>query len=298
MTYSLAERAPAAAQGALLQTARGHADAALDRDPRDAAALEARGLVRWRQAAGEADTAVARARLNEAERDLRAALAADPERASAWATLSQVLRFRGRFAEADLAARRALSQDAYLAEADDILHRLYSSALALGDHPAAWTECERGRRQFPADWRFVECGLTLMREDTLRAADVDGAWKRVAELDRLDPPARARAEGRTYSPVYRRALVAAVLARAGARDSARAVLARTRRDAASDAESRVALAYDEAYALLLLGERAEAQRVMRAYVDARPALRSYLMRDPLVRGLLATAAPGATASPP
>ncbi|HEX6913255.1 MAG TPA: hypothetical protein VF142_22780, partial [Longimicrobium sp.] len=264
-----------------------HADAALDRAPRDAAALETRGLVRWRQGAGAGDTAVSRALLDGAERDLRAALVEEPGRASAWATLSQMLRFRGRFAEADLAARRALEQDAYLAEADDILHRLYSSALAQADHPAAWAECERGRRQFPADWRFLECGLTLMREDTLRAADPGAAWTRVAELDRLDPPARARAEGRGYSPVYRRALVAAVLARAGARDSARAVLARARRDAAGDADARVALLYDEAYALLLLGDRAQAQRVMRAYVDARPALRPYLMRDPLVRGLLA-----------
>jgi hypothetical protein len=94
--------------------------------------------------------------------------------------------------------------------------------------------------------------------------------------------------------VYRRALVAAVLGRAGARDSARAVLARARSDAAGDDESRVALLYDEAFALLLLGDDAQARRVMRAYVDARPALRPYLMRDPLVRGLLATAA----AAPP
>jgi hypothetical protein len=125
-----------------------------------------------------------------------------------------------------------------------------------------------------------------MREDPARPPDPALAWRLVEQLDRLDSPADARAAGRPYSPVFRRALAAAVLARAGQNDSARAVLARARRDAAADEESRVSFEYDEAAARLLLGERDQARRALDAYLDARPAMRPYLERDPLVRDLL------------
>ncbi|HEU0299013.1 MAG TPA: BTAD domain-containing putative transcriptional regulator [Longimicrobium sp.] len=284
-------------RAALFARAAELAERALQRQPGSAAALELRGRTRWVTAAAPGDTAGQAARLDGAERDLRAAVEAEPSRASAWSTLSVLLRFRGRFAESDQAARRALAEDAWLADADEILFRLYHSASLLADYRAAAGVCEQGRRQFPADWRFRECALALLRDDPARPADPALAWRLLAELERLDPPARAQAEGRAYSPLFRRALVAAVLARAGARDSARAVLARARAEAASDREVRLSLAYDEAYVRLLLGERQAARRLLDSLVAARPELAGFIGRDPLFRELV-TNRPAASGTPP
>ncbi|HYW08269.1 MAG TPA: BTAD domain-containing putative transcriptional regulator [Longimicrobium sp.] len=279
----------------LVRSAVSHAEAVLAREPRHARALELRGRALL-QAAGEgadaagadtagADTAGAARRLELAERDLRAAVEADSTQASGWAALSQLLRLRGRFAESDLAARRALEQDAWLEDADAILKRLYFAAMAQGDYPAARRNCGDGHAQFPGDWRFVECRLTLLREDPGLRPDAAEAWKLVAELDRLDPPARAREAGRPYSPLFRRVAVAAVLARAGDGDSARAVLARARAAAAADSELRIPFLFDAAYVHLLLGDRAGARRLLEEYLVARPALRPYVARDILFRDL-------------
>ncbi|HEU0012815.1 MAG TPA: BTAD domain-containing putative transcriptional regulator [Longimicrobium sp.] len=261
------------------------ASRALSLDPRDPAALALRGRVRWRQALEAGRAAPDSARLAAAEADLRAAVEADSSLAPAWAALSQVLRVRGKLAESDLAARRALAADAYLEGAHTILSRLYFSAMTQGDHAQARRWCDEGRAHFPADWRFVECQLTLAREDPSVPPDPDRAWELVAELDRLDPPARAVEEGRLYSPVYRRVSAAAVLARAGAADSARAVLARARVEAAAAADTRVSFLYDEAYVALLLGDRAAARRLLDAYLAERPQLRESVLRDPAFRGL-------------
>jgi len=271
----------------LVRSAEAHARAVLAREPRHARALELRGRALW-QAAGEgADTAGMARRLELAERDLRAAVEADSTQASGWAALSQLLRLRGRFAESDLAARRALEHDAWLEDADAILKRLYFGAMAQGDYPAARRSCGEGHAQFPGDWRFVECRLTLLREDPGLRPDAAEAWRLVAELDRIDPPARAREAGRPYSPLFRRAAVAAVLARAGAGDSARAVLARARAAASADPELRIPFLFDEAYVTLLLGDRAGARRLLEEYLAARPALRPYVARDILFRDLFA-----------
>ncbi|HEX6912776.1 MAG TPA: hypothetical protein VF142_20380, partial [Longimicrobium sp.] len=277
-----------AGRRARVDSVRARAGRVLAREPSNARALEVRGSALATvalQPGADADVL-----LDEAERDLRAALAAEPSLAGAWGTLSLVLYARGRFADSDLAARHALEHDAYLEDADELLARRTYAALMAGDLGAAAEACERGRRGFPRDWRFVECRLTLLREDASRPPDAALAWRLVAQLDTLDPPPRAAAGGRAYAPIYRRVAAAAVSARAGQADSARAVLARARRDASSDRESRVALAYDEAYVLLLLGARDDARARLRAYLDQRPALRPFMARDPLVRALLTDSA--------
>ncbi len=280
---------------ALLDTALAYAGRVLAREPGSARALELRGTARFKHvlAAGAAGRPGAQ---DAAERDLRAAVAAEPGLAQAWGKLSQVLRYGGRFVESDLAARRALAEDAYLDEADDILNRLFFGALLTGDFPAARASCDDGRRRFSADWRFVECALTLLREDRDAPPDADRAMRLLAELDRLDPPARAAREGRAYSPVYRRAVAAAVLARAGRADSARSVLDRARRMAGDDEDLLASLGYDEAYARLLLGERAAARALLAGTLARRPALRPFAARDPLLREIVPPAA--ATGTPP
>ncbi|MFL5537368.1 MAG: BTAD domain-containing putative transcriptional regulator [Longimicrobiaceae bacterium] len=283
-------RHDAAHADTLLAAALRRADGVLARHPADAQALELRGTVAFHRVVQAVEAGGQPRELDRAERDLRAAVAADPSLASAWSRLSQLLRYRGRFAEADLAARRALQEDAYLDDAADVLHSLYNSALALGDYRAAAAWCERGRREFPADWRLLECRLTLLREDPAQAQDPALAWRLVAALDSVDPPARAAGAGRAYSPLYRRMVAASVSARAGDAARARAEVARAPAAVGGDADLRLSLAYDEAYVRLRLGERDAARRLLDELVAARPPLGPYLRRDPLFRELFTPSA--------
>lgn len=275
-----------AASVAKLQAVRRWADAVLRSEPENGDARELRGTTLWRMVVAAPDAARGQAWLADAEGDLRAAVAAEPGRASAWATLSQVLRLGGDLAEADLAARRAHEEDAYLEVAEIGPERLYRAALALGDYPRARHWCDEGRRQFPGDFRFRDCALVLLGRDTSAPALPDSAWALLKQGDGLDPPAAARAAGRPYPAVFRRMMVAAVLARAGLADSARAVSARARDQVKGDAELRVNFLWDDAYISLLLGDRARSAALLQRFVAERPAFREYVLREPAFRGVL------------
>jgi TolB-like protein/tRNA A-37 threonylcarbamoyl transferase component Bud32/tetratricopeptide (TPR) repeat protein len=274
-----------AARVAALRQALRLAEDAVSRAPDSPAALELRGIVRLRlvvelQAAPDEPD-----RLQKAEADLRAALDRDSTLASAWANLGELLWTKGSTAEAALAARRALREDTYLAEAPDVYRNLFFNDLMLGDFGDASEWCRRGRLTFPDRWQFVECELTLMRHDASRKPDPDSAWKLVKVLGRLDPPARAKSEGRAYHTIYRRIVAATISARAGHRDVARAEIARARRATLGDTTLDMDLNYDEGYLRLVLGERQRAVELLRAYVKARPLSRDYLARDPLLQRL-------------
>ncbi|HET7230785.1 MAG TPA: BTAD domain-containing putative transcriptional regulator [Longimicrobium sp.] len=272
-------------QMAALDDARRWAEAALRREPGGAAAHELRGSVLWRMVVAAPDAARGQPWLAQAERDLRAAVAADPGRASAWATLSQLLRLGGDLAEAELAAHRAVEEDAYLDVPEIGPERLYRVALALGDYPRARHWCDEGRRRFPDDFRFRDCALVLLARDASAPPSPDSAWRLVTQANRLDPPAAAAAAGRPYPAVFRQMMAAAVLARAGMGDSARAVSARARAGVEGDAELRVNFLWDDAYLSLLLGDRARAATLLDRFVAARPAFREYVLREPAFHGV-------------
>lgn len=274
------------AQLAVFRDARDRAEWLLARNPGDADARELRGSALWLMVLAAPAAARGEPWLADAEHDLRAVVAADPERASAWATLGQLLRLGGDLAEGDLAARRAREADAYLQVAEVGAERLYRAALALGDLPRARHWCADGRRRFPADYRFRECALVLLARDPAARAPADSAWRLLAEADRVDPPATARAAARPYSPVFRRMMVAAVLARAGRADSARAVSARARAAVRNDPEMLTSYLWDEAYLQLQLGHRERAAALLDTFVARRPGLREYAARDPAFQGLL------------
>ena len=273
------------ARVAALRRALTVADEAVGRGPDDPRALELRGTLRLRlvnelQAAPDEPD-----RMRRAEVDLRAALARDSTLTRAWAALGDLLWTKGSTAEAVIASHRALEEDAYLSEAYLIYRDLFFSDLMLGNFAGAGEWCRRGRVVFPGHWRFVECGLTLMRHDRERPAEPDSAWKLVRTLERIDPAERARAEGRAYHRIYRRVVAATISARAGHPEIARAEIARARRETASDSTLSLDLNYDEAYLRLVLGDRARARRLIAEYVRARPLARDYLARDPLLREL-------------
>jgi TolB-like protein/tetratricopeptide (TPR) repeat protein len=275
----------------LLRAAQASADSVLARgDTAAARALELRGRARYWRAVAMTDSVRQRAMLGAAERDLRRATAARPGLAGAWSALSQLLRLSGRLAEGELAARRALAEDAYLDDGADIRYILFYSALWMGDYPRAEEACSAGRRLFPGNFRFVECGLTLLRNDLSLPPRPAAAWALAAELDRVDPPAHARQAGRPYSPVYRRMLAAAVSARAGEADRARAEVARARRQAQADPPLSLSLDYDEMWVRQMLGDTAAARRLLREMQRSRPWMATYLSRDPFVRGMGGTVA--------
>jgi serine/threonine-protein kinase len=261
-----------------------HATQALRLLPGDPDGLELRGVAMWHRihlgglsAAGGTDSL-----LESAETDLRSALSKDPRRASAWSALSQLQRLRGRFAEADDAGRRALEADEFLEEAPNIVERLYRSALTLGRFVEATSWCNRGATSYRNDWRFAECRLVLAASDPNVRPDPPNAWRLWRELGQLDPPDHAARQGRRYSPVFRRMVVARVLARAALADSARAEVERARQLVGSDLKLARSFLYDEAIVSLYLGDSERAVRLVSEYVRVNPHLRAYLRNDVLL----------------
>jgi serine/threonine-protein kinase len=223
--------------------------------------------------------------LTNAERDLSTAVAADRSLASAWSTLSSVLRLQGRFSEASLAAQIALEEDAYLTEANQIIHLLHRTSLNLGRDEEAIQWCQKGRRDFPGDWRFLECELSTIAWIESTAPDPLSAWRILRQLDQVDPHTKAVAVGRPYSSGFRRMLVASVLARSNLADSARAVMEQIRQGLPDDFEIRLDFSYDEACLTLMLGNPDQALLLLKQYLDQRPHLRSFVSSDPRLQSL-------------
>jgi tetratricopeptide (TPR) repeat protein len=164
------------------------AESVLRRHPGSVDARELRGTALWQRVAAAPPAARGTSWLADAERDLRAVLEADPQRATAWGTLGQLLRLGGDLAEGELAALRGRQEDAYLDVPELGAEQLYRAALALGDFPRAGHWCAEGRRRFPADYRFRECALVLLARDPAAPPRPDSAWRLLAEADRVDPP--------------------------------------------------------------------------------------------------------------
>jgi len=237
---------------------------ALQLDPQNARALELRGTLHyWRWLLHLApDPKQAAALLQDAERDLRAAVGVTPSLASAWSTLSHLDYQKNDITQAKIDAQRAYEEDAYLRVADQVLWRLFSASYSLEQSQDAVHWCAEGRRRFPKNPRFTECQLWVL---TLKDvdADVSKAWQLVAELRDLGP-----AQQPEFDRLRDQILVAAVLARAGAGDSARHVLARSRADAEIDRE-RELVSY-QAFVRVLLGDRDEALELLKQYLAANP----------------------------
>lgn len=281
ISLALRDRVVAAEQPARFLAALRYANAALRLRKESPDALELAGTARWRivqlgpiPAGIRLDTLEARA-----QRDLEVAVINDNSLARAWSTLSQILRVKGRYADADAAARRAWEEDEYLEDAPVIVDRLYRSSLNLArfDSAAAW--CARGQERFPDDYRFVECRLNLLGYDGPERPDTALAWRLYRELEQMDPSDAARRESRGYTPLFRRMAVARVMVRAGDPRGANELVRGVRRDVGNDRDMLVSQAYDEAYIRLLLGERDASIDLLERYVDGEPTRLAYLAHD-------------------
>lgn len=248
--------------GALLREGIAEAERAVASDRDDARALEALGLLSywyWLEAPLAPDSA--QRSLARATSALRSAVAADPGRASAWSLLSAALYAQADFSGAYLAADRAYQADAYLDDAEEILNRLFVAAYEIGDDAGSHRWCEELNHRFRRSWTGAYCRLSLLVWNGTpgdRAA-ARRAWEIAAEGDPLGAPA-PEVRSRLHM------LVAAVLARAGLRDSADAMIERLREHGVDDPE----ILPLEASAQILLGQPDTAATLLARYVGGKP----------------------------
>jgi len=248
-------------------------DSVLAKSPRDAAALEVRGNLRYLKWAYRlARTPEERnALLSGAEQDLKTATAIEPTRASAWDVLSTVYSQKDDKPRAKTAAQRAYEEDAYLSNTDEVLWKLYATSYDLEQFPDAVTYCNDGAARFPENPRFVRCRLWLLTVKSVKP-DVAKAWQDYNRLQQLTPPAAWK-----LRQLEARMLIAAGLARSGMRDSALKVIATARPDPADDKEGE--LAGIEAFIRTLFGTAAdttEAFQILNRYVSGSPQHRAGL----------------------
>ncbi|MGE5802864.1 MAG: protein kinase domain-containing protein [Gemmatimonadota bacterium] len=259
----LERRARLTRSAPLIEEGLGHATRALALAPQDTRAIELRGTLRYRQwqLARPPDPQQAARLLDDARKDLEQATTLDPTAAGAFATLSSLYYQTKDVQGAALAARRAYEEDAYLTNAADILTRLFHTSYDLDQQRQAQRWCQEGVRRFPRDFRFFQCQIYSMTR--LEPPEVPRAWRLLNGLDSLTP-----APQRSLLHVRNQMMVAAVIARAGLRDSAHHVIERSRATPDVDPE-QAQLAY-EAFVRTILGEQDEAIRLLQRYVAANP----------------------------
>ncbi len=252
---------------------------AVDRSGGRAEALALRGYVRARVAtwpgAAATDDSLARA----AEADLRAALAERPDDARSWYVLGELLYLDGRYAEAGNALQNAWDRDTFLAEIRAVVNMLFFTRLNLERFADAEEWCTLGRQRYPGDPRFETCRLILLGWTGKSRAEVGTAW---GELRRIEQADRVGMFDSQWG--FLRMMVALVAARAGLADSARAIITATRAGLAGHPGSPIDT--EEAYARLLLGERAAAIQLLQVALREDPASRGYIVRKPWFRPLV------------
>lgn len=244
-----------------------HAEAALRIAPDDADALELRGTLRGSLAiyAPESDPSLAAAQLENAVRDLRSAIEADPGQAGAWLMLSTVLAAQGKVREAKIAVERAYEADAYfLLDGQELVWKLFTASYDANDPAEAERWCQEWNRRHPDDRLSPYCQIWLMTMPGI-PAEPERSWSLVEEYERLVPPHLER-----HKRVARMAQ-SAILVRAGLPDSALAVAARARADERVDPTRN--LMYYEAFVRTLAGQEAEAVGLLISHIQATPAQR-------------------------
>lgn len=260
-----------------LAIAEGYADHALQLEPRSAGALELRGNNRFLAAVlGIVPGIGFDSMMVRAERDLQAALEIAPDLPSAQSDLSAVLFMQGRFEEARRAARSALEADAYLTDADEIANRLFTASFEVGDDVDAGHWCDEVRRRQANRWPAAYCDLVLLGWSSTGQPDPRKALLILENSGASDPaPVRVGIRPRLM------ALTAAVLARAGDGESARAMLKDARAAAADDVE----LLPFEAAARVVLSEKGEALRLLEIYLQKNPSAKPRIANGRMYRPL-------------
>jgi serine/threonine-protein kinase len=277
---------------------------ALSVEPRSADALEYRGKLRYLRIEQQLvpEGPEWKRTLDSAEADLNAATQLNPSQAGAWVTLSSLAYRKQNLQDAMNAAQRAYASDYYLANAHDVLRRLFWTSHDGGMFKDAAKWCTEGHRRYPHDVFFVECGLWVLTTKTT-LPDPDSAWRIADSMVALTPASDTARTAR-----HARIIVAAVIARAAESgpasralaDSARRVLLRAR--ATQDIDPKRELQGEEAIARVFLHDYDEAVRLLESYLAANPEHRKgfatntsiwwkdpQLQTNPRFKALIATA---------
>ncbi len=255
-----------------------HAERALQRAPNNPDALEIRGNLKYfRVLVGLVPDSKEQATLvSEAEKDLEMATQANPLQAGAFATLSHLYNRTKTNVDVNMAAKRAYEADAFLTSADLVLSRLFTSSYDLNNiDPDAISWCDQIKRRFPTTEPAVRCQLQLLttRSKPADAAAVKTAWA-LADSVEQRAPAPLKTVRRLESELY----VAAVLARAGMVDSARAVVKRSEGDAEIDPKRDLLLR--AAFVHTLLADTTAAVNALNVYFSRNEIRRAAYANDP------------------
>ncbi len=245
------------------------ADRAMARTADQGRALDVRGyLAYW--AGQTADSPEDQAVFHEAaERDLVAAVEQDPGLARAWSTLSVLAEQRADYGAAYHRARRAYIADYSLRVPVDIMVRLFTNALEVGDVEGAARWCQETHRRRPAHWAGYYCDLRqLAWTGPFDVARSDSLLRE--GLERIGPAESAANVGLRLELVH-----AVVLAKAGDEDGARALL----RSAEGITPTTPDLLDLEAWVRLTLGDRVGALRLLSRASELHPAAARSLVRS-------------------
>jgi len=248
-------------------------------DPDNPDALEVRGNLRyWSWLSDfEQDPAKRAALIDAAKADLEKATSLNANQAGAYVTLSHLYNNHPKTSSTDvlIAAQRAYEADEFLATAETVLSRLVLAAYDLGQFDKADQWCMEAQRRFPAGYQTVRCQLFLL---TTRAKnpDIAAAWKLADSVTAISPNPK-------FYRLNSDMLVGAVIARASKTnpalaDSARHVIKRSEGDAALDRTRDMPL-YG-AIGLTMLGDKAEAIRLLKIHLSVNPQKVASFRDDP------------------
>ncbi len=190
----------------------------------------------------------------------------------------------GRFTESAQALETALNRDAYLVEVRAVVNLLFFASLNLQKFDDATRWCQNGTTQYPDDPRFQTCRLILLGWTGKSRGDVGKAWQEIGRIEQRDSIGMFSTQ---WS--YFRMMAAMTAARAGLKDSARAIVARVHADSAAHPGSSVRT--EEAYVHLLLGQREEALALLREELRDDPDSRGLIVRSPWFKDLVADLRP-------
>ncbi len=243
-----------------------HAERALELDPNNLDALEARGQLRFAHWQTQLDDKPVADKLLEGARDdLVKVTSTDRTRALAWVTLSSVqAQLHDQLASYE-AAKKAYDEDAYSSLVEGVLRQMYATAYDLEQFTQAQKHCDEGARRFPKNWRFISCKL-IMRGTGQVASTPDSAWLLLRTLTELAPTNAKELQRRRHQM-----FLAGILARSGLKDSARHVIEDARADVKIDPDGDLLIA--EALARTSLGTAKDstiAFETLREYIIGQP----------------------------
>lgn len=238
--------------------------------------LEMRGnLTYFRAISGlETDGDKITAGIEAARQDLEKATQVNPSQAGAWSTLSHLYtRIPGASTEVINAADKALSADAFLANAAAVYDRVFTTAYdqEAFDLKAA-PYCEKMAKRFKGSLNAYRCQLMMMTIPKPKNPDGTRAWALADSAVAAAPPAQQPVQ-RLVMNMY----VAAVLVKAGLKDSAKAVADRSRGDGQTDPKRETMLRGGYVYALL--GDTTSAAAALKEYLAANEDRRESFRAD-------------------